>query len=115
MNSESNLQRAKARLTSLGWDGETWVAVNPDHPDGHSFVGLTLDLVNKHRDGFDDLDFPGPPGGGASGLKADVDLAKKLDRLGGKKAKKKTVESDPKPEPVSSPPADEGDDDEVPF
>jgi len=86
VNSEANLERAKARLMSLGWDGETWVAVNPDNPDGHSFVGLTLDLVNKHRDGFDDLDFPGPPGGGASGLKADVDLAKKLDRLGGKKA-----------------------------
>jgi len=116
VNSEANLQRAKARLTSLGWDGETWVAVNPDNPDGHSFVGLTLDLVNKHRDGFDDLDFPGPPGGGASGLKADVDLAKKLDRLGGKKAKrKKTVESEPEPDPVSSPPADEGHDDEVPF
>lgn len=112
VNSEPNMRRTEERLTSLGWDGVTWDDLNPDTPDGHSFVGLTLDLVNKHRDGFDDLDFPGPPGGGASGLVPNHELAKKLDRISGRKAKKKKTQ--PAAEPVSSQPADVGDD-EVPF
>jgi hypothetical protein len=121
VNSEANIERAKARLIELGWDGESWCDVNPGNSEGHSFIGLTLDLVNRHRDGYDDFDFPGPPGGGGSSLADDDELAEKLDRLEGrgkKKAKKSPPpkakpEPEPEPEPVASP-ANPGDD-EVPF
>ena len=106
VNSDANIERTKARLLSLGWDGEDWTLLNPGAPDGHSFKGLNITLRNQVEGGFDNFDFPGPPTSVTTRLGDEEELAKKLNRITGKK-KKKAKKADPDPAPVAE--------SEVPF
>jgi hypothetical protein len=100
-NSESNVERAIARLKDLGWDGSDWNELNP-MVGSFTLVGVDLVLVCRHRtddDGkvWEDFDFPFPPGNsstGGSGLADDEKLTAKLNRLTGR-GKKKKPEVDP--------------------
>ena len=112
VNSEPNIERTKARLVSMGWDGEDWTLLNPGAPGGHSFRGLSVTLRNTVEEGFDNFDFPGPPTAVNTRLGSEEELAKKLNRITGKKSKKAAkVEKIAPSEPDSQPVAD----DEVPF
>ena len=109
VNSDPNIERTRSRLMSLGWDGEDWTALNPGAEDGHSFAGITLTLVNRHREEFDNFDFPGPPPTVRVGK--DDELAKKLNRLT-KSGKKKPAVTNVSPAVTNPSPVS---DEEVPF
>lgn len=101
---EKTIDRARADLMKLGWDGAKFRDLDPATVPGHSFIGEEITATCKHEAGqgdkidqtFEKWELP-YEGGGGEPKASDAKLASKLDALFGKKARPAAKKAPPKP------------------
>ncbi len=116
---ENTIDRVVAKLRSLEWEGNDFRDLEPNNPDGHSFVGQEI-VVRCTNEQVGDKVYDRwelPDMGGSLDLDNDPNVSRGLNTMFGKALKggaSKTKAKPPTKEPVGVG-ADESAEEQIPF